>query len=50
MSTSPDMTTVFHTWPYGKFIEIQSNLRRKKVIERIKASIFFEAVLAIEII
>ena len=29
-STSPDMTTVFHTWPYGRFIEIQSNLRRKE--------------------
>ena len=25
------MTTVFHTWLYGRFIEIQSNLRRKKV-------------------
>ena len=24
------MTTVFHTWVYGRFIEIQSNLRRKK--------------------
>ena len=24
------MTTVFHTWAYGRFIEIQSNLRRKK--------------------
>ena len=30
-STSPDMTTVFYTWPYGRFIEIQSNLRRKKL-------------------
>ena len=25
------MTAVFHTCPYGKFIEIQSNLRRKKL-------------------
>ena len=25
------MTTVFHAWPYGRFIEIQSNLRRKKL-------------------
>ena len=25
------MTTVFHTWPYGRFIEIQNNLRRKKL-------------------
>ena len=28
---SPDMTTVFHAWAYGRFIEIQSNLRRKKL-------------------
>ena len=26
-----DMPTVFHAWPYGRFIEIQSNLRRKKL-------------------
>ena len=25
------MTTVFHTWPYGRFIEIESNLRGKKL-------------------
>ena len=25
------MTTEFHTWLYGRFIEIQSNLRRKKL-------------------
>ena len=25
------MTTVFHTWLCGRFIEIQSNLRRKKL-------------------
>ena len=25
------MTTVFHTWAYGRFIEIQSNIRRKKL-------------------
>ena len=30
-ATSPDMRTVFHAWPYGGFIEIQSNLRRKKL-------------------
>ena len=29
--TSPDVTTVFHTWAYGRFIEIQSSLRRKKL-------------------
>ena len=39
------MTTVFHTWAYGKFIEIQSNLRKKKL----KAPVFLEAVSAIEI-
>ena len=25
------MKTVFHAWVYGRFIEIQSNLRRKKL-------------------
>ena len=30
-STSADMTTVFRARPYGRFIEIQSNLRRKKL-------------------
>ena len=25
------MATVFHAWLYGRFIEIQSNLRRKKL-------------------
>ena len=25
------MTTVFHAWSYGRFIEIQSTLRRKKL-------------------
>ena len=30
-STSPDMTTVFHAWLYGRFIGIQSNLRRKSL-------------------
>ena len=29
-STSLDMTTVCHAIPYGRFIEIQSNPRRKK--------------------
>ena len=28
---SPDMTTVFHAWLYGRFIEIQSNLSKKKL-------------------
>ena len=30
-STSSDVTTVFHAWPYGRFITIQSNPRRKKL-------------------
>ena len=25
------MTTVFHAWPYGRFVEIQSNLSRKNL-------------------
>ena len=25
------MTTTFYAWPYGRFIEIQKNLRRKKL-------------------
>ena len=25
------MTTVFHVWPYGRLIEIQSNLRREEL-------------------
>ena len=33
------MTTVLHTWVYGRFIEMQSNLRRKKL----KAPIFLGA-------
>ena len=42
------MTTVFHPWAYGRFIEIQSNLQ-KNFIEQIKVPIFLEAVLTIEI-
>ena len=43
------MTAVFHAWPFGRFIEIQSNLSRKKnFIEWIKAPIFLEAVLVVE--
>ena len=30
MGTSPDMTTVFHAWLYGRFTEIQGNLGRMK--------------------
>ena len=43
------MTTIFHARLYGRFIEIQSNLRRKKLIERIKVPVFLEAVLVVEI-
>ena len=28
---SPDMTTVFHARSYGRFIELQSNLRREEL-------------------
>ena len=30
-NTSPDMAAVFHAWPCSRFIEIQNNLRRKKL-------------------
>ena len=43
------MTTVFHVWLNGRFIEIESNLRRKKLHRIIKATIFLEAILTIEI-
>ena len=43
------MTTVFPARSYGRFIEIKSNLRKKNFIEQIKAPIFLEAVVAIEI-
>ena len=36
------MTTVFHAWPYGKFIEIQSHLRRKKFHRTSQGSNFLE--------
>ena len=50
MGTSSDVTTVFHTWACGRFIEIQSNLRRKKLHRmNYKDPIFLEAVLAIKI-
>ena len=34
------MTTVFHTWLYGRLIEIESNLRRKKLHRANQGSIF----------
>ena len=47
-STSPYMNTVFHAWPYGRFIEIRATSGERNFIEWIKAPIFLEAVLAIE--
>ena len=44
------MKTVIPTWLYGRFIEIQRNLSgERNFIEQIKAPIFLEAVVAIEI-
>ena len=40
-STSPDLSTVFHAWPYGRFIKIHSNLRRKKRHRTNQGSNFF---------
>ena len=39
-STSLDMTTVSHTWPYSRFTETQSNLRKKKLHSRNQGSNF----------
>ena len=36
------MTTAFHATPYGRFIEIQSNLRRKKLDRTNHGSTFLE--------
>ena len=32
--TSPNMKTVFHSWLYGRYIEIQSNLKTSKKLHR----------------
>ena len=43
------MTPIFHARPNGRFMEIKSNLRRKRnFTEQIKTPIFFKAVLAVE--
>ena len=42
------MTLVFHAWLCGRFIEIQSNLRRKK-LHKTNLGSFLIGVLAIEI-
>ena len=44
------MTTVFHKWAYGRFIEIyRAPPAERNFIEQIMAPIFLKAVLAIEI-
>ena len=43
------MTLVFYARSYDRFVEIQGNLSRNNVIEWIKTTIFFQVVLAIEI-
>ena len=48
-SISPNMTAVFYTWSDDRFIEIQSNLRRKKLHRINQGTIFLVAVLEIEI-
>ena len=30
-TTSSDITAIFHTYPYGRFIDIQTNFRRRKL-------------------
>ena len=44
------MTTVFHAWAYGRFIDYRATPGKRNFIERIKTPIFSEAVLATEII
>ena len=41
------MTVVFNAWPYARFVEIKSNHKKKNFIDKIKAPIFQEAVLAV---
>ena len=43
------MKTISHTRSYSDFIETTSNVRRKKLHERIKASILLETVLGIKL-
>ena len=40
------MTTVSHTWTYGRLIEYRASSGERNFMERIKAQIFLEAVLA----
>ena len=41
-NTHPDMTPVFHAWPYGTFIEILRNFRRKELHRTNKGSNLLE--------
>ena len=43
------MTTTFHSWAYRRFIERQSNLRRKEFRRTNQGSKFFGGSFAIEI-
>ena len=44
------MTIIIHAWPYGRFIKIyKATSGERNFIEQIKPPIFFETVLAIEI-
>ena len=40
------MTTVSHTWTYGRLIEYRASSGERNFMERIKAQIFLEVVLA----
>ena len=44
------MTTAFHARLHGRFIEIQSNLREKKLHRMNQVLIFLDTVLVIETI
>ena len=44
------MKTIFHGWPYGRFMEIHTaTSEERNFIAQIKATIFFEAILETEI-
>ena len=47
--TIAKLTTVFHAWVYGTFIEMKSNLRRKKFHRTNQAPIFMEVLLEKEV-
>ena len=43
-NTSPGMATVLHVRLYGRFVEVKNNSRKRNVIGRIKASVFFPTI------